>query len=167
MNSFILVVHILLAVGIIFGRRFLMRNKVAAMVESQTLTTSVEVMGLQSSVSVTGTLAAGQTQSVTSTVATGTEVAAVYYEVGDYVEEGTPLPPLDYHRHGTLGVLGLGCTFCCCDTDGALPKRLGIQLNSHGMYPDEQSAMKAAEIVNKERLGEPCHYLPFALFLCK
>ena len=88
------------------------------------------------------------------------------YEFGDYVEEGAPLPPLDYHRHGTLGVLGLGCTFCCCDTDGALSKRLGIQLNPHGMYPDEQSATKAAEIVNEERLGEPCHYLPFALFRC-
>ena len=88
------------------------------------------------------------------------------YEFGDYIEEGAPLPPLDYHRHGTLGVLGLGCTFCCCDTDGALPMRLGIQLNSHGMYPDAQSAMKAAEIVNEERLGEPCHYLPFALFRC-
>ena len=86
------------------------------------------------------------------------------YEVGDYVEDGAPLPPLDYHKKGN--VLGLGCTFCCCDTDGALPKRLGIQLNPHGMYPDEQSATKAAEIVNEERLGEPCHYLPFALFRC-
>ncbi len=86
------------------------------------------------------------------------------YEFGDYVKEGEPLPPLDYHRHGTLGVLGLGCTFCCCDTDGALVKRLGVQLNPQGMYLDAASAMKAAEIVNAERLGESCHYLPFALF---
>ena len=88
------------------------------------------------------------------------------YEFGDYVKEKEPLPPLDYHRHGTLGVLGLGCTFVCCDTDGALAKRLGVQLNSVGMYPDASSATKAAEIVNDERLGEPCHYLPFALFRC-
>ncbi len=88
------------------------------------------------------------------------------YEFGDYVKEEGPLLPLDYHRHGTLGVLGLGCTFCCCDTDGALVKRLGIQLNSNGMYSDEESATKAVEIVNTERLGEPCHYLPFALFKC-
>ncbi|MBQ7175794.1 MAG: hypothetical protein IJS08_00140 [Victivallales bacterium] len=88
------------------------------------------------------------------------------YEYGDYVQEGEPLPPLDYHRHGTMGILELGCTFCCCDNDGALPKRLGVQLNSIGMYPDATSATMAANVVNKERLGEPCHYLPFALFRC-
>ena len=88
------------------------------------------------------------------------------YEIDDYVEEGETLLPLDCHRQGTLRALGLGCTFCCCDTDGVLPKRLGIRLNSHGMYPDEPAARKAAEIVNSERLGEPCHYLPFALLRC-
>ncbi|MBQ9367332.1 MAG: hypothetical protein IJT83_06085 [Victivallales bacterium] len=88
------------------------------------------------------------------------------YEFGDYVKEEEPLPPLDYHRHGAMGVLGLGCTFVCCDTNGALSRRLGMQLNSQGMYPDASSATKAAEIVNAERMGEPCHYLPFALFKC-
>ena len=84
------------------------------------------------------------------------------YEFGDYAAEEAPLPPLDYHKHGV--VWGLGCTFFCCDSVNALPRRMGVSLNSHGMYPDEESAMKAAEIVNSERLGEPCHYLPFALF---
>ena len=88
------------------------------------------------------------------------------YEFCDYVREEEPLPPLDYRRHGTMGVLGLCCTFVCCDTNGALARRLGVQLNSRGMYPDASSATKAAEIVNSERLGEPCHYLPFALFRC-
>lgn len=88
------------------------------------------------------------------------------YEFGDYAKEEEPLPPLDYHRHGPLGNVGLGCTFVCCDTKGVLAERLGVQLNSRGMYPDASSAMKAAEIVNAERLGEPCHYLPFALFRC-
>ena len=76
------------------------------------------------------------------------------------------MKPLKYTCQGELGVLGLGCTFCCCDTGGALPKRMGVELNAKGMYPDAQSARKASEIVNEERLGEPCHYLPFALFTC-
>ncbi|MBO7090519.1 MAG: hypothetical protein J6W23_01950 [Victivallales bacterium] len=86
------------------------------------------------------------------------------YEFGDYGKEEEPLPPLVYHFTGMT--LGLGCSFCCSDMDGALIKRMGIQLNSYGMYPDAKSAKQAAEIVNSERLGEPCHYLPFALFKC-
>ena len=86
------------------------------------------------------------------------------YEFGDYGKEEEPLPPLVYHFTGMT--LGLGCSFCCCDMDGALIKRMGVQLNSYGMYPDAKSAKQAAEIVNSERLGEPCHYLPFALFRC-
>ncbi len=89
------------------------------------------------------------------------------YEYGDYVKENEPLPPLKYRQQGEgVGVLGLGCTFCCCDMDGGLPKRLCVQLNANGMYFDAQSAKKAAKLVNEERLGEPCHYLPFALFKC-
>ncbi len=63
--------------------------------EAQTITTGVEVMDLQSSVSVTGTLAAGQSQSVTSTVTTGTKVSKVNYEVGDYVEAGAVVVEFD------------------------------------------------------------------------
>ena len=86
------------------------------------------------------------------------------YEFGDYGKEKESLPPLVYHFTGMT--LGLGCSFCCSDMDGALIKRMGIQLNSYGMYPDAKSAKQVAEIVNSERLGEPCHYLPFALFKC-
>ena len=86
------------------------------------------------------------------------------YEFGDYGNEKEPLPPLVYHFTGMT--LGLGCSFYCCDMDGALIKRMGVQLNSYGMYPDAKSANQAVEIVNLERLGEPCHYLPFALFRC-
>ena len=86
------------------------------------------------------------------------------YEFGDYGKEEEPLPPLVYHFTGMT--LGLGCSFYCCDMDGALIKRMGIRLNSYGLYPDAKSAKQAAEIVNSERLGEPCHYLPFALFRC-
>ena len=87
------------------------------------------------------------------------------------IKKVAPLPknaelmaPLVYHFTGMT--LGLGCSFCCCDMDGALIKRMGVQLNSYGMYPDAKSAKQVAEIVNLERLGEPCHYLPFALFRC-
>ena len=86
------------------------------------------------------------------------------YEFGDYGKEEEPLPPMVYHFTGMT--LGLGCSFCCSDIDGALVKRMGIQLNSYGMYPNANSAKQVAEIVNSERLGEPCHYLPFALFRC-
>ena len=49
------------------------------------------------------------------------------YEFGDYGKEEEPLPPLVYHFTGMT--LGLGCSFYCCDMDGALIKRMGIRLN--------------------------------------
>ncbi len=86
----------LIAVGAIAGKKFLFTSKAKENVkDNATITTDVQVMDLQSSVSVTGTLAAGQSQSVTSTVATGTEVAAVNYEVGDYVEAGSVVVEFD------------------------------------------------------------------------
>ena len=63
-------------------------------VEQATLTTSVEKMDLQSSISVTGTLEAGDTASVTSTLS-GVKVSTVNYEVGDYVEAGTVVVEFD------------------------------------------------------------------------
>ncbi len=96
-----IIIIILIVVGIVFGRKYLLKTNSHEVEETQTLTTSVEVMDLQSSISVTGTLAAGQTQSVTSTVATGTEVAAVYYEVGDYVEAGTVIVEFDADDYAT------------------------------------------------------------------
>ncbi len=86
---------ILIVAGAIFGRHYMQKTGAKDNAEEQTLTTEVEVMDLSSSVSVTGTLAAGQSQSVTSTVATGTEVAGVYYEVGDYVEAGDVVVEFD------------------------------------------------------------------------
>ncbi len=91
----------LIVAGAIFGKQYIAKTQQVETEDTTTLTTAVEVMDLQSSVSVTGTLAAGQTQSVTSTVATGTEVAAVYYEVGDYVEEGTVIVEFDSDDYAT------------------------------------------------------------------
>lgn len=85
---------VIIAFGAIMGKRFLSKASEND-VQEQTLTTPVEVMDLQSSVSVTGTLEAGQSQSVTSTVATGTKVASVNYSVGDYVEAGTVVVEFD------------------------------------------------------------------------
>ncbi|MBR1622405.1 MAG: efflux RND transporter periplasmic adaptor subunit [Pseudobutyrivibrio sp.] len=95
-----IIIIILIGVGVFFGRKYLAKAD-NHQEEEQTFTTAVEVMDLQSSVSVTGTLAAGQSQSVTSTVATGTEVSAVYYEVGDYVEAGTVVVEFDADDYAT------------------------------------------------------------------
>ena len=96
----IILIGVIIAL-IIFGRKVLAKAQPDKEEEATTLTTAVEVMDLQSSISVTGTLAAGQSQSVTSTVATGTEVANVYYEVGDYVEAGTVVVEFDSDDYAT------------------------------------------------------------------
>ena len=96
------VLIVLIGVGIFFGKGYLAKKKMQSIMEDVgTLTTQVEKMDLQKSVSVTGTLSAGQSKSVTSTVATGTKVAAVNYEVGDYVEEGTVVVEFDADDYNT------------------------------------------------------------------
>ena len=85
-----------IAVGAIASKKFLFDSKAKEInKDAGSITTEVQVMDLQSSVSVTGTLAAGQSQSVTSTVSTGTKVNAVNYEVGDYVEAGSVVVEFD------------------------------------------------------------------------
>lgn len=91
---------VLIVAGAIFGKNYLSKTKPTEE-EAKTLTTAVEVMDLQSSVSVTGTLAAGQSQSVTSTVASGTQVSAVNYNVGDYVEAGEVVVEFDADDYAT------------------------------------------------------------------
>lgn len=85
------------------------------------------------------------------------------YGFGDSVPEGAPLPPLDF---SALTTAGLGCPLFCSDPDAAIPARLGISLNPHGLYPDAPSALAAAALVNRDHLAEPCRYLPFALYQC-
>ena len=89
-----IILIVLIAAGTFMGNKYLKKPSMD-MTETKTITTDVQVMDLQSSVSVTGTLEAGQSQSVTSTVATGTKVSAVNYEVGDYVEAGTVIVEFD------------------------------------------------------------------------
>ena len=85
------------------------------------------------------------------------------YAFGNSVPEGAPLPPLDFPAISTMG---LGCPLLCSDPDAEIPARLGIPLNSRGLYPDAPSALAAADLVNRERLAEPSRYLPFALYQC-
>ena len=96
-----IVLCVLIAVGAFFGRKFWVKAQANKEVAELDFTTEVEVMDLQSSVSVTGTLAAGQSQSVTSTVTTGTEVKSVNYAVGDYVEAGAVVVEFDADDYAT------------------------------------------------------------------
>ena len=85
------------------------------------------------------------------------------YAFGDSVPEGAPLPPLDFPA---ISSMGLGCPLLCSDPDAEIPSRLGISLNSRGLYPDAPSALAAASLVNRDHLAEPTRYLPFALYQC-
>ena len=66
---------------------------------NQPVTATVETKDLTQSVSVTGTLTANNTKTITSTIGssgvTGVKVAQVNYEVGDYVEAGTVVVEFD------------------------------------------------------------------------
>lgn len=90
-----IILLLVIVVGAVAAKKFIFKSQKVQAQDTSTLTTEVETMDLQSSISVTGTLAAGQSQSVTSTVATGTEVAAVNYSVGDYVEAGDVVVEFD------------------------------------------------------------------------
>ena len=123
----------LIVAGIFFGRKYLAKTDKHEE-EAETFKASVEVMDLQSSVSVTGTLAAGQSQSVTSTVATGTEVSAVYYEVGDYVEAGTVVVEFDSDDYATK-LAELNAKYNISDKKNA--KELQDYLDEIEEYQDE------------------------------
>lgn len=94
---------IILAIVICVFGYFRHKSKVAAeqmaAMANQPVTATVDVMDLQQSVSVTGTLTANETKTVTSTIGssgvTGVKVAKVNYEVGDYVEAGSIVVEFD------------------------------------------------------------------------
>lgn len=94
---------IILAIVICVFGYFRHKSKVAAeqmaAMANQPVTATVENMDLQQSVSVTGTLTANETKTVTSTIGssgvTGVKVAKVNYEVGDYVEAGSIVVEFD------------------------------------------------------------------------
>ena len=84
----IIILVIIVIVAIVVKIKVIDPKKAAAEAETnQVFTTELEKMDLQDTISVTGTLAAVDSASVTST-ATNVKVEKIYYEVGDYVEEG-------------------------------------------------------------------------------
>lgn len=83
------------------------------------------------------------------------------YEIGNYVSQGDERKKPDYSK---IDMMGLGCTICCCDERGEIPARLGITLNRWGLYPDADAAIRAQALIKQEQLGEPCYYIPLALF---
>jgi len=83
------------------------------------------------------------------------------YEIGNCVPDDDEIQKPDYARND---IMGLGCAICCCDAKGEIPARLGITLNRWGLYPDDDAAIRAQTLINRERLGEPRYYIPLALF---
>ncbi|NMA40579.1 MAG: hypothetical protein GX937_10435 [Lentisphaerae bacterium] len=99
----------------------------------------------------------------------GTLLGYDLYEFDYYISEGEErkLPAEGEERkkpdYVKIDIMGLGCTICCCDANGEIPARLGITLNRRGLYPNAADAIRAAALVNQEKLGEPCYYIPLAL----
>ncbi len=89
-------IAILIIAAILFGvwYKFFRKTVNPEDMQAKVQTTEVQKMDLQSSISVTGTLAAANTASVTST-ASGVSVESVNYEVGDYVEAGSVVVNFD------------------------------------------------------------------------
>ncbi|MCR5415471.1 MAG: efflux RND transporter periplasmic adaptor subunit [Pseudobutyrivibrio sp.] len=96
-----LTIFLVILVLIILYVRSSMKKAAAALEEmaNQPVTAQVETMDLTQSVSVTGTLTANETATVTSTIGgtgiTGVKVSKVNYEVGDYVEAGAVVVEFD------------------------------------------------------------------------
>ncbi|MGE4564858.1 MAG: hypothetical protein AB7F32_08305 [Victivallaceae bacterium] len=90
----------------------------------------------------------------------GTFLGFDLYEIGDAMPESEDRKKPDY---ATLHTYGLGCTIACCDPNGEIPKRLGIRMTRFGFYPSAEDAVRAADLVNREHLGEPLWHLPLAL----
>ena len=95
----VIVLVIILAIGLFVRHNIMKAKKAMEEMANQPVTSTVEQMDLQKSVSVTGTLTAKDTKKVTSTIGggavTGIKVKKVNYEVGDYVEAGTVVVEFD------------------------------------------------------------------------
>ncbi|WP_167511261.1 efflux RND transporter periplasmic adaptor subunit [Pseudobutyrivibrio xylanivorans] len=95
-----LIIVLVIVAAIAIYVRYSMQKAKSLMEEqaNQPVTTTVEQMDLQKSVSVTGTLTAKESKKVTSTIGgtlTGIKVKKVNYEVGDYVEAGEVVVEFD------------------------------------------------------------------------
>lgn len=82
------------------------------------------------------------------------------YGLGAAAENGE-LPQMPVYAR--MSSLDLGCPICCCDADGKIPRALGVTLNAWGLYADAAGAVRAADLVNRDHLGEPVWHVPVAL----
>ena len=95
-----LLIVIAIIVAVVLFARHKMKAAQKQMEEqmNQPVTSTIDQMDLQKSVSVTGTLTANETAKVTSTIGgslTGIKVKKVNYQVGDYVEAGAVVVEFD------------------------------------------------------------------------
>ncbi len=99
-HKVLLVIIIIIIAAVIFFMVRRSQKQAASQIEAPVMTTELTKMDLQKSVSVTGTLKAGDTASVTSTL-NGVKITDVNYEVGDYVEAGETVVVFDGDDYNT------------------------------------------------------------------
>lgn len=99
-HKVLLVIIIIIIAAVIFFIVRRSQKQAASQIEAPVMTTELTKMDLQKSVSVTGTLKAGDTASVTSTL-NGVKITDVNYEVGDYVEAGETVVVFDGDDYNT------------------------------------------------------------------
>lgn len=99
-HKVLLVIIIIIIAAVIFFMVRRLQKQAASQIEAPVMTTELTKMDLQKSVSVTGTLKAGDTASVTSTL-NGVKITDVNYEVGDYVEAGETVVVFDGDDYNT------------------------------------------------------------------
>ncbi len=99
-HKVLLVIIIIIIAAVIFFMVKKSQKQAASQTEAPVMTTELTKMDLQKSVSVTGTLKAGDTASVTSTL-NGVKITTVNYEVGDYVEAGATVVVFDGDDYNT------------------------------------------------------------------
>lgn len=85
--------------------------------------------------------------------------------------EGGELLGFDVYNYGCAGKpdftngnwSGFGCSIWCIDSGNEIRKRSGTAQNRFGLCETLEDAERVADLINKEKLGEPCEYFPLAL----
>lgn len=77
-----------------------------------------------------------------------------------FADENVPRKP-DWAESTNFS--GLDCSISCCVGNATLARRLGVSVNDIGFFQNSKDALRAAELVNREHLGEPTWYFPIAL----
>ena len=99
-HKLLFIILIIIIVALIVAAVQMQKKAAAQNVEAPVMTTELTKMDLNKSVSVTGSLTAGDTASVTSTL-NGVKITNVNYKVGDYVEKGETVVVFDGDDYNT------------------------------------------------------------------